>query len=172
MNPSRHHNAEKIIASFVVIMAVVIVSLGANGLKKLKANDGAAATMSTATSTAPATNTTSSAGSTTAPAASSSSNSFKDGTYQASSDYFTPGGQEGINVSLTVQNGTVTASTVSHQSNNRESEAYQYEFSQGYKQYVVGKKLSDINLFAVSGASLTTQGFEDALAQIQTKAQA
>jgi hypothetical protein len=39
-----------------------------------------------------------------------------------------------------------------------------------YKQYVVGKKIDEVQLTKVSGSSLTPQGFNDALAKIKAEA--
>jgi len=53
---------------------------------------------------------------------------------------------------------------------NRESQHYQSRFLSGYKQYVVGKNISSVNLTNVSGSSLTPIGFDNALTQIKAQA--
>jgi uncharacterized protein with FMN-binding domain len=96
---------------------------------------------------------------------------FKDGTYTATANYNSPGGTQSITVKLTVSGGAVTDSSLTQQASAREDEQYEAQFESGYKSQVVGKKLSDINLSSVSGASLTTDGFNSALADIQKQAQ-
>lgn len=96
---------------------------------------------------------------------------YKAGTYNASEQYRTPESYEDINVSLAVGNdGTVTDASVSQSATNRQSAAYQESFKSEYKQYVVGKKLSDINLEYVSGSSLTSRAFDQAVSQIANQA--
>lgn len=103
-------------------------------------------------------------------AASGSKTDYKDGSYTASSSYITPGGQQGITVNVTLKNGTVAGASVGQQADNQESRQYQRMFEQRYQSYILGQPVDNLNLFAVSGASLTTGGFDDALAQIRNQA--
>lgn len=102
----------------------------------------------------------------------SATTNFKDGTYTASANYETPGGTQTMNVKLTVSGNTVTDVSITQNATEREDEAYQSAFESEYKSGVVGKKVSDISLSRVAGASLTTDGFNSALADIEKQATA
>jgi len=109
---------------------------------------------------------------TTTSSSSQSASNYKDGTFSASSSYIVPHGNESIQVSVSLQNGVITNASVQNSEGDRESAQYQEEFAAEYKSYVIGKKLDGLNLDVVSGASDTTQGFNDALSKIAAKAQA
>ena len=47
---------------------------------------------------------------------------------------------------------------------------YQDDFVGGYKSQVVGKSIAEIQLGKVSGSSLTSRGFNEALDQIRNQA--
>lgn len=97
---------------------------------------------------------------------------YKDGSYNVEGDYMSPGGAEHIGVTVTIKDDVVVDSAVTAEATLPISKRFQMDFANGYKQFVTGKKLSDINLSEVSGASLTSQGFNDALAKIKARAQA
>jgi uncharacterized protein with FMN-binding domain len=97
--------------------------------------------------------------------------SFKDGTYTAEGDYRSPVGPEHIKVELTIKAGVVTDSVVTAEANMPKSQHFQNLFVDGYKQLVVGKKISDLQLGKVAGSSLTPKGFNDAVTKIMTQAQ-
>lgn len=103
---------------------------------------------------------------------SSTKSKYKNGTYSAVGVYYSPEGQESINVSVTLTNGIVTDSTVTGNATNGRSVRYQQMFIGGFKSLVIGKSIDAISLDYVSGSSLTPAGFNDALSQIKTKAQA
>jgi uncharacterized protein with FMN-binding domain len=105
-------------------------------------------------------------------AASASNSQFKDGTYSATGTYTSPGGDEKIGVTLTLQNDIVTAASVAPMPVSEDGQRFQARFAKGFKQYVVGKKITDINLTTVSGSSLTPIGFKNALTQIEAQAKA
>ncbi len=96
--------------------------------------------------------------------------SYKDGSYSATGDYISPGGPEEIKLTLTVKDGTVTDSVFLAQSERPISQKFQKQFSDGYKEYVIGKKIDEIQITKVSGSSLTPKGFNDALAKIKAEA--
>ncbi|HVW23315.1 MAG TPA: hypothetical protein VHB51_02445 [Candidatus Saccharimonadales bacterium] len=100
-----------------------------------------------------------------------SSASYKDGSYTASESYFVPPGQESIQVNLTITNGVVTDSSVANSENDRESAIFQQEFASAYKNQVVGRAISALNISSISGASDTTRAFNDALDQIRHEAE-
>lgn len=103
---------------------------------------------------------------------SSESSTLKDGTYSADGSYQTPGGQESIGVTVTLAGGTITDASVEQQGKTGEAEEYQSKFASGFKSEVVGKKIDEVSLTRVAGSSLTPDGFNDALADIQTQAKA
>jgi uncharacterized protein with FMN-binding domain len=100
------------------------------------------------------------------------SGTYKDGTYGATGHYDSPGGTESVKVSLTLMSDKVSAATVNSGANDPTALSYQTIFISGYKPFVVGKKINTIKLSNVSGSSLTSQGFNDALRQIERQAQA
>jgi uncharacterized protein with FMN-binding domain len=151
--------SQKIIAAFVVIVLVGLLVSGAVALGQQDAEADVATENPSTTSTQTPSST------------DTSSSAYKDGTYTASSFYRTPENREDITVSVTIQGGIVTASTVEQNATNPESEQYQAEFKSGYKQYVIGKSLDSISLSRVSGSSLTSGGFNDALEEIRNQAQ-
>ncbi len=97
---------------------------------------------------------------------------YKDGVYDVKGDYVSPGGPEEIDVKLTLKNNVVVDSTVTSLAERPKSQMFQGQFVAGYKQYVVGKKLDEINVPKVSGSSLTPKGFNDALNKIKNEAKA
>ncbi|MFA7314393.1 MAG: hypothetical protein WC025_00475 [Candidatus Magasanikbacteria bacterium] len=97
-------------------------------------------------------------------------NQYKDGSYSTTGQYRAPSGQETIGISLTLQNDIVTDVNVQTMSNNRTALAYQNMFSDNLKSQVVGKDISSLNLNRVAGASLTTQGFNNAVSIIKSQA--
>lgn len=97
---------------------------------------------------------------------------YKDGDYSAIGSYMSPGGLDKVDVKLTLKNDTISSITVLPMAGDNTSSRYQAKFISGYKEYVVGKNIADIHLTKVSGSSLTPIGFNDALAQIKSKAKA
>ncbi len=97
---------------------------------------------------------------------------YKDGTYSVTADYYTPEDTDTIKVTLALKNGVVTNVSSTTTTSSRESRQYDSMFLNAYKSYVVGKSLSGLNLNRVSGASLTTDGFNNALDMIRQQAQA
>ena len=72
---------------------------------------------------------------------------------------------------MTLKDGAVTETSATSGAIDDEGKEYQSDFIAGYKQQVVGKKVDTISLSRVSGSSLTSQGFNNALKQIETQAQ-
>ncbi len=105
-----------------------------------------------------------------APAASGTGGTYKDGTYTADGSYQTPETVEKITVSITLAGDTVTAVKVTGDPQASETEHYQSQFIGGISAQVVGKKLDEISVSRVSGSSLTSKGFTQALATIRTEA--
>lgn len=96
--------------------------------------------------------------------------SYKDGTYEATGHYESPGGEEEIEVSITVKDGTVTDTSTVSKATNPKSVMMQGVFIDNYKAMVVGKSLDEVKLDKVAGSSLTPKGFNDAVEQIKKEA--
>lgn len=103
---------------------------------------------------------------------STSTTSFKDGSYDATGSYQTPGGRESIGVQVTLANGVITDASVTQQGKTSEAEEYQAAFAAGFKSQVVGKKIDELSLSRVAGSSLTPAGFNNAIDDIETQAKA
>lgn len=101
-----------------------------------------------------------------------SSGTYKDGSYTATGSYVSPGGQEDITITVTLEDGVVTGTSAKSGAREAEGREFQGQFIGGYKSQVVGKNIDDISLSHVSGSSLTSQGFNDALEKIKDQAQA
>ena len=97
---------------------------------------------------------------------------YKNGTYTATGNYQSPSGLESIGVSLTIKGDIVTAASVTANASGGWSARYQQAFIGGYKSYVVGQSIDSISLGRISGSSLTPNGFNNALSQIKSQAQA
>lgn len=108
----------------------------------------------------------------TTPEVSTSAGTYKDGTYTAKGDYTEPSGTASLNVSLTINNGVVTDSTVTGIADNPDSRRYQKIFLGSYKTYVTGKKIDEVNITNMSGSSLTPAGFNAAVTAIKAQAKA
>lgn len=163
------HARTKLAATIVAVLVIAGIVVLADHIKSKPTAAMAQTTSTGATSAQPSSGTPSGSGSTSSN--SSGTGTYKDGTYTASSDYFVPPGDETIEVSLTLQNGVVTGSSIKNSENDRTSAEFQQAFAAEYKAFVVGKKVSDLKLGIVAGASDTTQGFNDAVNQIASKAQ-
>ena len=106
------------------------------------------------------------------PTMTSTASSFKDGVYTVTGNYDSPGGPESIGVKVTLANGVITDAVVEPHATLPISQKLQGEFVAGFKQYVIGKKIDEVNLTKVSGASLTPIGFNDALNKIEAQSKA
>jgi uncharacterized protein with FMN-binding domain len=160
MQPEEPDNRnKKVVAVLAVLLVTVLVVVGVKAFKPktsdaMNADGGAntpASTASTGTSAA----------------------AYKDGTYTADGDYRSPGGAESIKVQLTIKNNAVVGSSVTSEvATDDEAQEFQSDFIGGYKNLVVGKNVNDIRVSRVSGSSLTSEGFNNALEQIKNQAKA
>lgn len=148
-----------VVVVLIVAVATAVVVLSANN----SANDTSNETASISPSVSPSSNTESTA---------NSSSELKDGTYSATGSYQTPGGQESIGVTVTLAGGTITDASVTQQGKTGEAEEYQSKFASGFKAQVVGKKIDEVSLSRVAGSSLTPNGFNDAIDDIENQAAA
>lgn len=96
---------------------------------------------------------------------------YRDGTYEADGSYESPAGQESVGVSLTLADGKITAVEVTPKAEHPNSQRFQGEFKDGIASEVVGKSLDEIEVSKVSGSSLTSGGFNQAVETIKTEAQ-
>ena len=99
-------------------------------------------------------------------------NKYINGTYSATGHYFSPEGQESVDVSLTLKDGVIANATFTGNATNRRSMMMQDQFAAGFREQVVGKSIDELSLSVVNGSSLTPQGFMDAVQQIKAQAQA
>ncbi len=169
MNPEQNPSSN--VARIIVIVAIILIAGGAAAYAVLgKKSTGAGITSTASTATTPASTSTTPSASTTA--ASAGTQTYKNGTYSAVGSYLSPGGNEKIGVQLTLQDDVVTAASVTPEPVSSEGRMYQEKFANGFQALVVGKNISAISLSEVSGSSLTSQGFNDAVQQIEAEAKA
>ena len=100
-----------------------------------------------------------------------STGSYKDGTYSADGNYTSPNGTETVGVELTLASGAVSDVKITPHPSNPNTRKFQGEFASGIQAQVVGKKLDEIKVSKVAGSSLTSGGFNQAVADIKTQAQ-
>lgn len=98
---------------------------------------------------------------------------YKNGTYTVSTSYNAPGrSTHSVDATITIKDDIITASNVSYGGDNvNTSTEYQNKFSKSYRTQVIGKNLGTVSLSRVGGASLTTNAFNKALAEVKTAAQ-
>lgn len=95
---------------------------------------------------------------------------YADGTYEATGNYVSPGGKQQVAVSLTLADGVVTAVIVTPEAVDPRSQGFQEQFASGIDGVVVGVPLDELAVDKVSGSSLTSRGFADAVEQIKAEA--
>lgn len=79
---------------------------------------------------------------------------------------------ESISATLTLADGVVTDVEVQGNPAARESRQYQGQFISGVDEVVDGVPLDDLNVTRVAGSSLTSGGFNQAVASIKEQAAA
>lgn len=96
---------------------------------------------------------------------------WKDGLFTAKGEYAIPdNSMETVGVKLTLQQGIISDIVIENLSLSDVSKEYQDHFSNGIQQKVIGKSIAGLKIETVSGASLTTRGFNAALEVIRAKA--
>lgn len=103
---------------------------------------------------------------------STDTSNYKDGTYEATISYLTPGGPESIGVTVTIAGGQITSTELAQFAESHDAKHYQQVFANNYQDHVVGKSVNEVSLSRVAGASLTSNGFNNALEQIKSDASA
>jgi hypothetical protein len=95
---------------------------------------------------------------------------YTDGTYEVQGDYVSPAGPSHVIVELTIADDIVTDVTVTPLATDTTSLGFQTQFADGIAAVVVGKDIDTLAVSRVGGSSLTSGGFNDALAQIKAEA--
>lgn len=95
---------------------------------------------------------------------------YKDGVYTVTGHYESPGGEEEVGVSLTLEDNVITEASVEVMAERPISVEKQTDFAANFQEFVVGRPISEVMLTKVSGASLTPKGFNDAVEQIKQQA--
>lgn len=105
--------------------------------------------------------------------ASAADGAYKAGDYDAEGSYQTPGGQQSVEVKMTLTgDGTVSKVEVVPQAESGNSVQFQGKFASGISGEVTGKKIDDLQVSKVSGSSLTSGGFNAAVEKIKSEAKA
>ena len=95
---------------------------------------------------------------------------YKDGTYSEPGTYVSPGGEEHIKVTLTLAKNVITAMKVVTVKADPTATGYEQMFEGGIGAATVGKDINTLNIGVVAGSSLTSMGFNKALAAIKADA--
>ena len=161
------------VAAIIIIVLVGIVTSVVVAVNSANTDKSDTSTAQTAETTTPSQQSeTTTTQNTETPAASTDTSNYENGTYSAKASYVTPGGIESIDLSVTITNGVITDTSVAASGNSDHAQIHQKDFADGYKSLVVGKDVDSVSLSRVSGASLTSNAFNDALDMIKQDATA
>jgi len=163
-------NGKKVGITIAIIAVLALIGITV-------ASDKSSATPADTTSTSsatmlPAATTTSGTAPASGTSAASTVSLYKDGTYTATGSYISPGGADQVGVTVTLKDDIITAATVTPMPGDPTSAKYQGIFAANYQPYVIGKDITQLDVHKVSGSSLTSQGFNAAIAQIEAQAKA
>jgi len=93
-------------------------------------------------------------------------------TYTTTVEYDVPEGTESNSFSLVIKDGIISSIEVGITTNSKASLKYQQDFAKNINSLVVGQKISELkSIDRVSGASITTTAFNDALLKLQQQLQ-
>ncbi|QYH35458.1 FMN-binding protein [Salinibacterium sp. M195] len=95
---------------------------------------------------------------------------YTDGSYTETGDYISPNGAEQVEVTLTLASNVITDVTVVGFGESPNSQQFQGEFINGIAAEVVGKNIDELSVDKVAGSSLTSGGFNNAVAAIKADA--
>jgi uncharacterized protein with FMN-binding domain len=156
-------NKKQLITTLAVLIVIVVIVGGVvlASKKDNTSNSDSVAPEQTMSKNTPSENTNTS---------SNTNAAYKDGSYTSKGSYMSPGGNEDITIKVTLKNGVVTDTSAVSGAHEAEGRQFQSQFISGYKDKVVGKNIDEISLSHVSGSSLTSQGFNDALDKIKDQA--
>jgi uncharacterized protein with FMN-binding domain len=96
--------------------------------------------------------------------------SYRDGSYTASAKYLAPSGTEQIDVEVRLQDDVITSLTVTPHAYDRNAARFQQQFVGQISDAVVGEDIDLLAVARVAGSSLTSGGFNTALAEIKDQA--
>ncbi len=99
-------------------------------------------------------------------------NTYADGQHTVTTNYIAPGNaNHTVTVAFTLNDDKITSSAITYGGDSVEvSSGFQKKFTESYETEVIGKKIDDIKLSRVGGASLTTAAFNDAIAKLKIEA--
>lgn len=100
----------------------------------------------------------------------SQSINYKNGSYETEVVYSVPDGFNRLKLSVKLENGKVVDVNVTQSDIDGESRGYDRKFQSSYKSFVIGQDIDNLKLDIVSGASLTTGAFNNALEKIRQQA--
>ncbi|QHO63368.1 FMN-binding protein [Candidatus Chazhemtobacterium aquaticus] len=93
-------------------------------------------------------------------------------TYTTTVEYDVPEGAESNSFSLVIKDGIISSVEIGITTTNKASLKYQQDFAKNIASIVVGQKISELkSIDRVSGASVTTTAFNDALLKLQQQLQ-
>lgn len=95
---------------------------------------------------------------------------YEDGEYTATGIYQSPGGEESVTVTLSLEDNTISDLEVTGSGGTPNAKKFQGEFIGGIDELAVGKNIDELNVSKVAGSSLTSGGFNDAIEQIREDA--
>ncbi|PWC07381.1 FMN-binding protein [Mycetocola zhujimingii] len=101
------------------------------------------------------------------PSAPESGAEYTDGEYTATGDYTSPGGEETVTVTLSLEDSVVTALDVTGSGNTPNGKKFQGEFIDNISDIVVGQRIDELKVSKVAGSSLTSGGFNAAIDEIK-----
>jgi len=142
----------------IIVIGAIAMSMGSSNSEPVQTNQEQAAP----TQSAPAANEMTES--------EMAAHEYQDGEFSAEGMYTSPGGEESIDVTLTLQGDVIEDATVVSNATRPISVKMQTAFIEGFKDQVIGKKISEVSLTKVSGSSLTPKGFNDAIEKIKTEA--
>lgn len=163
---SRNNNSKFLIPIAVVIIVLVIIAFVSRGGQRTQNTTSEPSPESMTeeenevTSTAP----------TTSDIQNSSTQKYKDGVYETTGNYMSPGGSENLGVKITLKDGIITDADVESRATRPTTVKFQGLFVSNYKPQVIGKNIDDAELTTVSGSSLSPKGFNEALDEIKEQA--
>lgn len=98
------------------------------------------------------------------------STKIKDGEYVAHTQYMTPAGQESVGIKMTLTSGMITNLVVEKRAKDKTSDKFQSRFISGIQSVALNQSIETLSVGVVSGASLTSGAFNQALAKVKAQA--
>lgn len=163
--PSGPSNNVKIATTIAILLVAVLLVAGIKAFAGKDEDNASTVGAGNTTNVTPNTSASSASGTDNAAAS-----GYKDGAYSATGTYSSPGGAQEITVSITLKDGAVTETSATEGASDGQSSGFQAQFISGYKELVIGKSIDEVKLSRVSGSSLTSQGFNDAIDAIKDQA--